>query len=129
MKTTQKKLRALKTFAAKGLVLTLALLIAAPTPAFAASRIKDIVDFEGVRDNLLVGYGLVVGLNGTGDSLEDGHFTKQSLQAMLNRLGVRPTDAGPRLRQRCRRDGHCQPAAVCAPRFTGRCHGQLDGRL
>jgi flagellar P-ring protein precursor FlgI len=94
MKTTQKKLRALKTFAAKGLVLTLALLIAAPTPAFAASRIKDIVDFEGVRDNLLVGYGLVVGLNGTGDSLEDGHFTKQSLQAMLNRLGVRPTDAG-----------------------------------
>ena len=94
MKTTQKKLRALKTFAAKGLVLALALLIAAPTPAFAASRIKDIVDFEGVRDNLLVGYGLVVGLNGTGDSLEDGHFTKQSLQAMLNRLGVRPTDAG-----------------------------------
>lgn len=94
MKTTHKNLRALKAFAVKGLVLTLALLIAAPTPAFAASRIKDIVDFEGVRDNLLVGYGLVVGLNGTGDSLEDGHFTKQSLQAMLNRLGVRPTDAG-----------------------------------
>jgi len=94
MKTTQKNLRALKAFSVKGLVLTLALLIAAPTPAFAASRIKDIVDFEGVRDNLLVGYGLVVGLNGTGDSLEDGHFTKQSLQAMLNRLGVRPTDAG-----------------------------------
>ncbi len=63
-------------------------------PADAASRIKDIVDFEGVRDNLLVGYGLVVGLNGTGDSLADGHFTKQSLQAMLNRLGVKPTDSG-----------------------------------
>ena len=94
MKTTQKNLRALKASSVKGLVLTLALLIAAPTPAFAASRIKDIVDFEGVRDNLLVGYGLVVGLNGTGDDLEDGHFTKQSLQAMLNRLGVRPTDAG-----------------------------------
>ena len=43
---------------------------------------------------MLVGYGLVVGLNGTGDSLNDGHFTKQSLQAMLNRLGVKPTDAG-----------------------------------
>lgn len=64
------------------------------TPADASSRIKDIVEFEGVRDNMLVGYGLVVGLNGTGDSLKDGHFTKQSLKSMLNRLGVKPTDAG-----------------------------------
>ena len=53
-----------------------------------------VADFEGVRDNQLVGYGLVVGLNNTGDTLADGHFTKQSLQAMLNRLGVKPTDAG-----------------------------------
>ncbi len=65
-----------------------------PASAHAASRIKDIVQFEGVRDNLLVGYGLVVGLNNTGDTLKTGHFTKQSLQAMLNRLGVKPTDAG-----------------------------------
>jgi len=64
------------------------------SPASASSRIKDIVDFQGVRDNMLVGYGLVVGLNGTGDKLKDGHFTKQSLQAMLNRLGVKPTAAG-----------------------------------
>jgi flagellar P-ring protein FlgI len=63
-------------------------------PAMAASRIKDIVQFEGVRDNLLVGYGLVVGLNNTGDTLKTGHFTKQSLQSMLNRLGVKPTDDG-----------------------------------
>ncbi len=62
--------------------------------AAASSRIKDVVQFEGVRDNLLVGYGLVVGLNNTGDTLATGHFTKQSLQAMLNRLGVKPTDAG-----------------------------------
>lgn len=62
--------------------------------AHGASRIKDIVNVEGIRDNQLVGYGLVVGLNGTGDSLADGHFTKQSLKAMLNRLGVKPTDAG-----------------------------------
>jgi flagellar P-ring protein precursor FlgI len=60
----------------------------------ASSRIKDIVQFEGVRDNLLVGYGLVVGLSNTGDTLATGHFTKQSLQAMLNRLGVKPTDGG-----------------------------------
>ena len=70
------------------------MLVAWASPAHAQSRIKDIVDFEGVRDNMLVGYGLVVGLNGTGDSIKTGHFTKQSLQAMLNRLGVKPTDAG-----------------------------------
>lgn len=54
----------------------------------AAARIKDIVDIEGVRDNQLVGYGLVVGLNATGDSLNNSPFTRQSLQAMLERLGV-----------------------------------------
>jgi len=54
----------------------------------AAARIKDIVDFEGVRENQLVGYGLVVGLNGTGDSLSNSPFTRQSLQSMLERLGV-----------------------------------------
>jgi flagellar P-ring protein FlgI len=54
----------------------------------ASARIKDIVDIEGIRDNQLVGYGLVVGLNGTGDSLNNSPFTKQSLQAMLERLGV-----------------------------------------
>ncbi len=52
------------------------------------SRIKDIVNIEGVRENQLVGYGLVVGLNGTGDSLNNSPFTKQSLLAMLERLGV-----------------------------------------
>ena len=52
------------------------------------TRIKDIVDIEGVRDNMLVGYGLVVGLNGTGDSLNNSPFTQQSLTAMLERLGV-----------------------------------------
>lgn len=75
-------------------LLALSILFLSTGAANAASRIKDIVDFEGVRDNLLVGYGLVVGLNGTGDKLADGHFTKQSLQAMLNRLGVKPTDDG-----------------------------------
>ena len=56
--------------------------------ADAASRLKDIVDIEGVRENQLIGYGLVVGLNGTGDSLRNSPFTKQSLEAMLERLGV-----------------------------------------
>jgi flagellar P-ring protein precursor FlgI len=74
-----------------GLCLALAVSLALTIPATtagAASRIKDVVDFEGVRDNLLVGYGLVVGLNGTGDSLRNSPFTRQSLQAMLERLGV-----------------------------------------
>jgi flagellar P-ring protein precursor FlgI len=69
-----------------------ALLTCAP-PAMATSRIKDIADFEGVRDNLLIGYGLVVGLSGTGDTLDNAEFTRQSLIGMLERLGVnsRPT--------------------------------------
>jgi flagellar P-ring protein FlgI len=58
------------------------------TSAWAGTRIKDIADIEGVRENLLVGYGLVVGLNGTGDSLRNSPFTKQSLESMLERLGV-----------------------------------------
>ncbi|MBC6981777.1 flagellar basal body P-ring protein FlgI [Caulobacter sp. 17J80-11] len=62
-------------------------------PAHAGSRIKDIVDVEGVRENQLVGYGIVVGLNGTGDSLRNSPFTKQSLEAMLERLGVNTRDA------------------------------------
>lgn len=74
-----------------------ALSIAAPISAFAsAARIKDIVDIEGIRENQLVGYGLVVGLNGTGDSLNNSPFTKQSLQAMLERLGVNVRDKSVR---------------------------------
>jgi flagellar P-ring protein precursor FlgI len=62
-------------------------------PAAARSRIKDIVEFEGVRDNPLIGYGLVVGLNGTGDALRNAAFTKQSLESMLERLGVNTRDS------------------------------------
>jgi flagellar P-ring protein precursor FlgI len=60
----------------------------ASVPAAATSRIKDLANIEGVRQNQLIGYGLVVGLNGTGDTLSNIPFTKQSLQAMLERLGV-----------------------------------------
>jgi flagellar P-ring protein precursor FlgI len=62
-------------------------------PALAKSRIKDIVEFEGVRENMLVGYGIVVGLNGSGDALRNAPMTKQSLEAMLERLGVNTRDA------------------------------------
>ncbi|MEJ2378552.1 MAG: flagellar basal body P-ring protein FlgI [Pseudolabrys sp.] len=62
--------------------------VCVPVAAGATSRIKDLVNIEGVRQNQLIGYGLVVGLNGTGDTLNNIPFTKQSLQAMLERLGV-----------------------------------------
>ncbi|MGA2058202.1 MAG: flagellar basal body P-ring protein FlgI [Bradyrhizobium sp.] len=57
-------------------------------PSGATSRIKDLANIEGVRQNQLIGYGLVVGLNGTGDTLNNIPFTRQSLQAMLERMGV-----------------------------------------
>ena len=60
-------------------------------------RIKDIADIEGVRDNQLVGYGLVVGLPGTGDRLRNAVFTRQSLIGMLERLGVNTRDQETRL--------------------------------
>ena len=64
------------------------LLVCAQAPAGATSRIKDLANIEGVRQNQLIGYGLVVGLNGTGDTLNNIPFTRQSLQAMLERLGI-----------------------------------------
>jgi flagellar P-ring protein FlgI len=66
----------------------LAMLGCAVSPVAATSRIKDLANIEGIRQNQLIGYGLVVGLNGTGDTLNNTPFTKQSLQAMLERLGV-----------------------------------------
>src|ERR1700728_227857 len=57
-------------------------------PVGATSRIKDLANVEGVRQNQLIGYGLVVGLNGTGDTINNSPFTRQSLTAMLERLGV-----------------------------------------
>ena len=74
---------------AGGLAVLAKLSILAGGVALAAeSRIKDIADFEGIRDNQLVGYGLVVGLDGSGDGLNNSPFTRQSLQAMLERFGI-----------------------------------------
>ncbi|RWR32221.1 flagellar basal body P-ring protein FlgI [Sinirhodobacter populi] len=70
----------------------LLLLVLMPALASAASvRIKDLVDFDGVRGNDLVGYGLVVGLNGTGDGLRNAPFTEEIMQNVLERLGVNVT--------------------------------------
>ena len=65
-----------------------------------AVRIKDIADVEGVRSNQLIGYGLVVGLNGTGDRLNNSLFTRESLISMLERLGVNIRDQEAKLQTR-----------------------------
>lgn len=67
---------------------TCIMLIVLAQNSYADARLKDIADFEGVRDNMLMGYGLVVGLNGTGDKLKNNEFTSQSLIAFLERQGV-----------------------------------------
>lgn len=61
---------------------------AKPDSHFEKIRIKDLATFEGIRDNQLVGYGLVVGLNGSGDTLNNSPYTKESLVSMLERMGV-----------------------------------------
>ena len=79
------------------LAVTLFLLGVTAGSAQAQVRIKDITDIQGIRNNQLVGYGLVVGLNGTGDSLNNSIFTKQSLIGMLERLGVNTQDQAAQL--------------------------------
>jgi flagellar P-ring protein precursor FlgI len=74
------------------LVLCALALLMTATSAAAQVRIKDITDVQGVRDNQLVGYGLVVGLNNTGDKLDNAIFTRESLIGMLERLGVNTQD-------------------------------------
>ncbi len=71
------------------LSLAVALCFTFLTPAFATPvRIKDLVEFDGVRGNDLVGYGLVVGLNGTGDGLRNSPYTEEIMSNLLERLGV-----------------------------------------
>lgn len=70
------------------LLLAALLLMELCASAAAMSRIKDISDVEGIRENQLVGYGLVMGLAGTGDTMRGSPFTEQSARSMLQRLGV-----------------------------------------
>jgi flagellar P-ring protein precursor FlgI len=72
----------------RALALALVVLAGAVAPAYAASRIKDIATLQAARDNQLVGYGLVIGLQGSGDSLRNSPFTEQSIRAMLENLGI-----------------------------------------
>lgn len=93
--------------------LTAAAVLMFSSQAFASSRIKDISDIEGVRENYLIGYGLVVGLNGTGDSISSMAFTEESLIGMLERLGVNTRDGKIKTKKRRRRHGYGQSARFC----------------
>jgi flagellar P-ring protein precursor FlgI len=64
-------------------LVALTVMSCAVSTATATSRIKDLANIDGIRQNQLIGYGLVVGLNGTGDTLNNTPFTKQSLQGTL----------------------------------------------
>lgn len=78
--------------------LTIAACFLLCAPAFGSVRIKDITFPKGVRDYQLIGYGIVVGLQGTGDSLRNSPFTEQSAAAMLDRMGVNVKFNGMRTR-------------------------------
>jgi len=69
-------------------VAALACIMLAAGPALPAARIKDVASLQAGRDNQLIGYGLVVGLQGTGDSMRSSPFTEQSMRAMLQNLGI-----------------------------------------
>ncbi len=79
------------------LLLFIALVLLQAAPSGAASRIKDITSLQSARQNQLIGYGLVIGLQGTGDSLRAAPFTEQSLRAMLENLGIATTGAATRV--------------------------------
>ena len=77
--------------------LLLPVLVLPLRPAVGQVRIKDIADVQGVRENQLIGYGLVVGLHNTGDTLNNAVFTRESLVGMLERLGVNTRDLEAKL--------------------------------
>ncbi len=90
----------LKTHAPHAIAALAAALLAdrAPRP-LSAERVKDLASVQGVRGNQLVGYGLVVGLDGTGDQTSQAPFTIQSIQNMLAKFGVTiPANINPQLK-------------------------------
>lgn len=108
--------------------LIVALLIGAASLPAAAERIRDLVTVQGVRDNALIGYGLVVGLDGSGDQTMQTPFTTQSLSNMLSQLGITvPCGHQYAAEKRRRGDGHRETAAVLACWAEYRCGGVVDG--
>ncbi len=102
--------------------------VAVAPAAAMTSRIKDIASLQAGRDNQLIGYGLIVGLQGTGDGFRASPFTEQSMRAMLQNLGISTQGGQSNAKNTRRRHGHRQPAAFRQPRQPHRCQRQLAGR-
>ena len=97
--TPGKKPRRIDTYTLLGLLAWIGLVLICLAPAARAERIKDLAQVGGVRSNPLVGYGLVVGLDGSGDRTSQAPFTVQSLKNMLGELGVNiPANVNPQLK-------------------------------
>src|SRR6202522_332342 len=97
----------------------LAVVLTAFADAAPAERIKDMAQVQGVRTNQLVGYGLVVGLDGTGDQTSQARFTIQSLTNMLAQLGVTvPTNVTPQLKNVAAVSVHAEMPAFVKPGQT-----------
>src|ERR1700729_283989 len=95
------------------------LLALAAGPFAQAERIKDMAQVQGVRTNQLVGYGLVVGLDGTGDQTSQAPFTIQSLTNMLAQLGVTmPANVTPQLKNVAAVSVHAEMPAFVKPGQT-----------
>jgi flagellar P-ring protein precursor FlgI len=89
----------LPTAACRLAVLTLAAALLLASPAARAERLKEIASIQGVRTNQLLGYGLMVGLDGTGDQTTQAPFTAQSMQSLLSQMGIQvPQGVTPQLR-------------------------------
>ena len=97
------------------LPILLVLTALSPGCAHAQTRLKDIAAVQGVRGNQLVGYGLVVGLDGTGDGT-GATFTPQSVASLLQKFGVTVPPGGAQTQKRRRRHGHGDPAGLCQKR-------------
>lgn len=92
-------IRNLAARAAAGFAIACLVLAAATTTPAMAERIRELATIQGVRPNQLIGYGLVVGLDGSGDQTTQAPFTVQSLQSMLSQLGIQlPPGGTPQLR-------------------------------
>lgn len=93
-----------------------------------AERIRDLTSVQGVRENSLIGYGLVVGLDGTGDQTTQTPFTTQTLNNMLSQLGITvPTGTNMQLKKRGGGDGDGVVSAFCATGTNDRCRCFLNG--
>ncbi|MEM7219896.1 MAG: flagellar basal body P-ring protein FlgI [Pseudomonadota bacterium] len=96
--------------------LTLLALLALGSVPAAAERVKDLASFAGVRSNQLIGFGLVVGLDRTGDQTSQAPFTVQALKNMLVQLGiVIPADVDPQLRNVAAVSVHAELPAFAKP--------------